>query len=96
NVTFTNELSRRYGDKGIVSCCVNPGNCVTQLSRHVNSGMEHFLLWGALPQLWAGTSPEGVHFNARVRRLGRAKSDTNDQKLGRELWTWLEEKLEQL
>ncbi|KAJ6576413.1 hypothetical protein DFH09DRAFT_1149262 [Mycena vulgaris] len=110
NVTFSNELARRYGDKGVVSSCVNPGNLKdTELSRHVNSGVEKFLLkilqiyppsWGALPQLFAGTSPEGVDFNGKFiipwGRLGPARKDTADPNLGKELWTWLEEQVKDL
>ncbi|KAJ7651646.1 hypothetical protein DFH06DRAFT_1282855 [Mycena polygramma] len=109
NVTFSNELARRYGDKGIVSTAVNPGNLKdTELSRHVHSGIEHFLLrimqiypasWGALPQLFAGTSPEGVDFNGKFiipwGRVGTARQDTTNPQLGRELWTWLEAQVEQ-
>ncbi|KAJ7170180.1 NAD-binding protein [Mycena filopes] len=110
NVTFSNELARRYGDQGIVSSCVNPGNLKdTELSRHVHSGIEKFILkivqiyppaWGALPQLFAGTSPEGVGFNGKFivpwGRLGPARKDTRDPKLGRELWTWLEEQVQDI
>ncbi|KAJ6619837.1 NAD-P-binding protein [Mycena sp. CBHHK59/15] len=107
NVTFSNELARRYVDKGVVSSCVNPGNLKdTELSRHVHSGVEKFLLkllqiyppsWGALPQLFSGTSPEGVDFNGKFiipwGLLGSARKDTNDAQLGKELWTWLDEQV---
>ncbi|KAF8181342.1 NAD-P-binding protein [Mycena galopus ATCC 62051] len=110
NVTFSNELARQYGNKGIVSCSVNPGNLKgNELSQHVHSGIENFLLkivqiypptWGALPQLWAGTSPEGIDFNGKFiipwGRLGPARKDTNDPKLGKDLWNWLEEQVEGL
>ncbi|KAJ7475835.1 hypothetical protein FB451DRAFT_258926 [Mycena latifolia] len=81
----------------------------TELSRHVNSGLEKFLLkilqiyppsWGALPQLFAGTSPEGVDFNGKFivpwGRLGLARKDTTDPKLGKELCIWLEEQVQHL
>ncbi|KAJ7122474.1 NAD-P-binding protein [Mycena filopes] len=110
NVTFSNELARRYGNQGIVSSCVNPGNLKdTGLSHHVHSGIKNFILkivqiyppaWGALPQLFAGTSPEGVGFNGKFivpwGRLGPARKDTRDPKLGRELWTRLEEQVQDI
>ncbi|KAJ7040310.1 NAD-P-binding protein [Mycena alexandri] len=110
NVTFSNELARRYGHLGIVSSAVNPGNIKdTELSRHVNSGIENFLLkimqiypasWGALPLLFAGTSPQGGDFNGKFiipwGRLGLARKDTTDPQLGGDLWAWLEEQVEEL
>lgn len=35
NVLFSNELSRRYADQGIVSVSLNPGNLKTDLQRYV-------------------------------------------------------------
>ena len=32
---FSNELARRYGDKGIVSTAVHPGSIRTDLQRHL-------------------------------------------------------------
>ncbi|KAJ4466343.1 NAD-P-binding protein [Lentinula lateritia] len=107
NVTFSNELARRYYDQGIVSCAVNPGNLKdTELSRHVHSGIEHFLLkilqiyppsWGALPQLFAGTSSEGATLNGKFivpwGHVGQARKDTNDTQLGKALWVWLEDQI---
>ena len=34
NVVFSKELARRYGDQGIVSTSLNPGNLKTDLQRH--------------------------------------------------------------
>lgn len=34
NVLFSNELHRRYGDQGIVSISLHPGNLKTELTRH--------------------------------------------------------------
>jgi len=33
NVIFSNELARRYGDSGIISISLNPGNLSTDLQR---------------------------------------------------------------
>lgn len=42
NVVFAKELARRYGDQGIVSIAVNPGNLATDLQRH-GSKFKQFL-----------------------------------------------------
>ncbi|KAJ6575423.1 NAD(P)-binding protein [Mycena capillaripes] len=103
NVTFSNELARRYGDQGIVSSCINPGTDF--LNAQIKNAYYKILqiyppAWGALPQLFAGTSPEGVDFNGKFivpwGRLGPARKDTNDPKLGRDLWAWLEEQVQDL
>jgi len=36
NVLFSNELQRRYGDQGIVSTSLNPGNLKSDLQRHLS------------------------------------------------------------
>ncbi|THH10679.1 hypothetical protein EW146_g8297 [Bondarzewia mesenterica] len=81
NVVFAKELARRYGDKGIVSTSVNPGNLKTELQRHMDPISRFFtnavayqqnlvlypVPYGALTQLYAGTSPESVNLNGKVR-----------------------------
>jgi len=107
NVVYSTELARRYGDQGIVSTTVNPGNLATGLHRHVPSAARwiiHRCLYspaqGALTQLWAGTSPEGANFNGKYlipwARIGSARPDSQDPNLGKELWTWLEEQVEDI
>ena len=95
NVVFSNTLARKYGDQGIVSTSLNPGNLKSDLQRHLNSiqsvivvccgfcshhmfctyaspflflqnAMLYHVSYGALTQLWAGTSPEGAEFNGKV------------------------------
>jgi len=107
NVFVSNELARRYEDQGIVTTSLNPGNLKSDLQRHL-SPFESFMLfvllypasYGALTQLWAGTSPEAAHFNGKYlipwARLGEAASITNDSKLSAELWTWLEEQVKDI
>jgi len=103
-VVWATELARRYGDQGIVSTALNPGNLKTELQRHLRLG---FILkplvdlvlypvpYGALTQLYAGTSPEGKDFNGKYlipwARMGEARADTQDRTVGSELWSWLEE-----
>ncbi|KZP21942.1 hypothetical protein FIBSPDRAFT_931383 [Athelia psychrophila] len=74
NAIFAAETARRYGDLGIVSVALNPGNLKSDLQRHM-SPVAHFLSdWllypvamGALTQLWAGTSVEGAELSGQVR-----------------------------
>ncbi|KAG8915085.1 hypothetical protein FRC02_004681 [Tulasnella sp. 418] len=40
NVIFSNELAKLYGDQGIISNAVNPGNLKTELQRHVASCLQ--------------------------------------------------------
>ncbi len=35
-VVFSNELHRRYGDQGIISVSLHPGNSKTDVQRHVS------------------------------------------------------------
>ncbi|KAJ6503224.1 hypothetical protein C8R47DRAFT_1174839 [Mycena vitilis] len=75
----------------------------TELSRH-RIMQIYPASWGALlktralPQLFAGTSPESVGFNGKFiipwGRVGTARKDTTDPQIGRELWTWLEAQVE--
>jgi len=101
-VVMANEFARRYADKGIVSTSLNPGNLRTDLQRHLDP-VSGFLLglilhpapYGALTQLWAGTSPEGAQLNGKYlipwARVGQTRSKARDRKLGEKLWNWLEE-----
>jgi len=102
NVVVSNELARRYADKGIVSTALNPGNLKTDLQRHLHP-IVHYLLdlvmytanYGALTQLWAGTSAEGAQLNGKYlipwARVGDTRSEARDPKLGEQLWNWLVE-----
>ncbi|KAJ7312875.1 NAD(P)-binding protein, partial [Mycena albidolilacea] len=98
NAVFSAELARRYGDKGLVSIAVNPGNLRTNLSKDA-FGLAYLgtAKWGVLGQLWAGTSPEGATLNGKyVAPWGRIRSpraDVEEPHSGTELWTWLEEQL---
>ncbi|KAF9479836.1 NAD(P)-binding protein [Pholiota conissans] len=107
NVLFANELAKRYGDQGIVSTSLNPGNIRTDLQRNAGKFLMFFLeltLWdapyGALTQLWAGTSPEGANLNGKYlipwARIGTGNKAGNDPKLQGDLWKWLEEQTENI
>ncbi|TFL05015.1 hypothetical protein BDV98DRAFT_610706 [Pterulicium gracile] len=105
NAVFSRELAKRYGDQGIVSTALNPGNLRTELQRHSSSPIEQLMFrlvcyephYGALTQLWAGTAEETVKYNGDFlipwARLGAVKPKAKDEKLGADLWTWLEEQV---
>ncbi|KZS95276.1 NAD(P)-binding protein [Sistotremastrum niveocremeum HHB9708] len=106
NVVVANEFARRYGDKGIVSTALNPGNIQSDLQRHVGPFlmailklMLHPTPMGAVTQLWAGTSPEGEDLNGKYlipwARIGETRKESRDQKLAEKLWNWLEEETKQ-
>ncbi|KZP21939.1 NAD-P-binding protein [Athelia psychrophila] len=105
NAIFSAETARRYGDQGIVSIALNPGNLKSDLQRHMGP-VAHFLAdrilyptaMGALTQLWAGTSVEGAELSgqwlipwARVRK--EPLEQMQDLALGAKLWIWLEEQV---
>ncbi|KAK0446959.1 NAD(P)-binding protein [Desarmillaria tabescens] len=102
NVVFSNELARRYGDEGIVSISLNPGNINSELLRHKSSIVRYlsryFLYsttYGALTQLWAGTAREALGCNgmflAPWARIARPNPCTDDTAVAKKLWDWLEE-----
>ncbi|RDB18051.1 hypothetical protein Hypma_000729 [Hypsizygus marmoreus] len=107
NIVFANELARRYADQGIVSTAVNPGNLRSDLQRHLPkmlTTVAYYFLYpasqGALTQLWAGTSPEGAEFNGKYlvpwARIGTPLAGTQDPELGKQLWAWADEQVEQI
>ncbi|TFK96602.1 NAD-P-binding protein [Pterulicium gracile] len=107
NVVLSNQLAKRYGDQGIVSTSLHPGILRTELGRHLST-IEQLLLstmcydppYGALTQLWAGATDEGLKYNGMYlipwAREGRPNPRTNDEKTGDELWTWLEEQVKDI
>ncbi|KAG6890599.1 hypothetical protein C0995_006575 [Termitomyces sp. Mi166 len=104
NVVFANELARRYGDQGIVSMAVNPGNLRSDLQRHMSklfrqltSPFLYPTAYGALTQLYAGTTAAGAELNGKYlipwARVGKALPATQDSELGKRLWEWAEEQV---
>ncbi|KAJ2921470.1 hypothetical protein H1R20_g15622, partial [Candolleomyces eurysporus] len=106
NIMVSNELARRFGEEGIISASVNPGNIRTELRRHMSPTAEnilgHLTLYpvqlGALTQLWAGTSDEGRSMNGKYlvpwARYGRPNPAALDEMANNELWKWLEEQVD--
>ncbi|KAI0266574.1 NAD-P-binding protein [Gloeopeniophorella convolvens] len=103
NAVFAQELARRYGDKGLVVTACNPGNLRTDLQRHLNRFTQSLLYYlvlypapfGALTQLWAGTSPETLDHNGKFlipwARVGPTPPKADDPEIGKRLWEELEE-----
>ncbi|KAJ7621300.1 NAD(P)-binding protein [Roridomyces roridus] len=101
DAVFAMELARRYGEQGIVSTSVNPGNLKTNIS-HNSKGLVGLLKlilihppeWGSTTQLWAGTAPAAVHANGKYvapwGRIARHRKDVEDPEKGSKLWEWLE------
>ncbi|KAJ6581090.1 NAD(P)-binding protein [Mycena capillaripes] len=102
NIVLSNELARRYGDKGIVSTSANPGNLKTDLQRHTPGAFMMLFGWmfspapyGALTPLYAGVSAASVDLNGKYlipwARVGAMRKEAADPNLGEKLWNWLEE-----
>ncbi|KAK7451072.1 short-chain alcohol dehydrogenase [Stygiomarasmius scandens] len=109
NIVFSNELARRFGDKGVISTAVHPGNIKSELHRHLPSITSILMVpvaysseMGALTQLWAGTTPdpEGKELNGKYlvpwARVGPVVKEAEDEKLGKDLWEWLEEQVKDI
>ncbi|KII88444.1 hypothetical protein PLICRDRAFT_176032 [Plicaturopsis crispa FD-325 SS-3] len=99
---YAEELAKRYGDQGIISTAVNPGNIRTDLMRHLTR-VEDLLLsiilfplqYGGITPLWAATSPAGASLNGKYlipwAREGKPRS--HDPRLSSDLWEWLEDQV---
>ncbi|KAI0809193.1 NAD(P)-binding protein [Irpex lacteus] len=102
NVVVSNEVARRYGDKGIVAISVNLGNLRTELQRTL-TGVKKWIIdkilypapYGALTQLYAGTDPHALDLNGAFlipwARVGKARKEALDPAVGKKLWDWLED-----
>lgn len=107
NILFSNELYRRYADEGIISMSIHPGSLRSDLYRHM-SRIEKFVVglflsppaMGALTLLWAGTTDEGLTLGGKYlipwARVGTPKASAQDPKLAEELWTWMEEQVQNI
>ncbi|KAJ6546641.1 hypothetical protein DFH09DRAFT_926935 [Mycena vulgaris] len=107
NVMFSVELARRYGAQGLVAVALNPGNLKTELQRHI-PGLTRIIVnvilypvrYGALTQLWAGTTEAGAALGGKYlipwARVGKAAAGAEDPKAGTALWTWLEKQVAEI
>ncbi|PIL34972.1 hypothetical protein GSI_02759 [Ganoderma sinense ZZ0214-1] len=100
NVVVARQVAKRYGDQGIISVSVNPGNIRTDLQRYMSSiGKKTLNLalypapYGALTQLYAGTMPEALKHNGEFfipwARVGKCRPEAYDDEIGERLWNWL-------
>jgi NAD(P)-dependent dehydrogenase (short-subunit alcohol dehydrogenase family) len=104
NILLTNELVRRYGDKGLISIAVHPGFINTELTRYHNSilaGLTSKLALptslGAVTQLFAATSPEAAELNGKylvpLAQVGAPSANALDKELGIKMWDYCENEL---
>ncbi|KAH9929195.1 NAD-P-binding protein [Fomitopsis serialis] len=109
NVIVAREVAKRYGGKGIVSISLDPGNIETDLQRYyiglpglagaltkvIVKLMLHPAPFGALTQLWAGTTPEAIDHNGKyavpTARIAPCRAEAYDDELGQKVWSFLEE-----
>ncbi|KAJ6619829.1 hypothetical protein B0H10DRAFT_1792593 [Mycena sp. CBHHK59/15] len=105
-VAYSAELARRYGDQGLVIVSLHPGVIKTDLHRHMTGALGsnimektvlHDVSYGALTQLYAGTTAQGAELNGKYlipwARIGKPHPDSQDPKLGSELWNWMDEQV---
>ncbi|THU91850.1 NAD(P)-binding protein [Dendrothele bispora CBS 962.96] len=108
NILVANELAHQYGEKGLVSISLNPGNIKnTGLNHHLEGmSLTSLSFWmlqlyepelGALTPLYAATSPECENMNGTYLkpwcRKGRMRSSASDPKAAAELWNWMEKEV---
>ncbi|TFY66215.1 hypothetical protein EVG20_g4874 [Dentipellis fragilis] len=103
-IVMAKELAKRYGDKGITSNSFHPGNIKTGITNNISYLEKKFLdmimydvSYGVLTGLYAAVSPEAKAHNGAYfvpfARLGKALPETDNSKLGADLWTWMEEQI---
>ncbi|TFK47752.1 NAD(P)-binding protein [Heliocybe sulcata] len=105
-LVFGKELARRYGDQGIVSVAVNPGSIQSDIRRYtprlqrwINQFSLHPTPYGAVTQLWAGTTLEGLDMNGKYgvpwAREGPPRKDAEDPEVGRKFWEWMDDQVKE-
>ncbi|KAJ7642683.1 hypothetical protein DFH06DRAFT_1283512 [Mycena polygramma] len=107
-VAYSAELARRYADQNLVVTSLHPGVIKTDLHRHMTGALGsvinlmertvlHDVSYGALTQLYAGTTVEGAQLNGKYlipwARIGKPHPDSQKPELGKELWDWMEEQV---
>ncbi|TEB20909.1 NAD(P)-binding protein [Coprinellus micaceus] len=109
NVLISNEFAERYGNLGIISIAVNPGNLNSELARHM-PGWQASLLratmlypvpLGALTQLYAGTMDDGAKLNGKWMRPWARHGEhpsrlAHDKQLAEQVWQWCEDQVANL
>ncbi|KIK55258.1 hypothetical protein GYMLUDRAFT_47987 [Collybiopsis luxurians FD-317 M1] len=107
NILFSNELAKRYGEKGIVSISLHPGSVRSELGRHGPELVMRFIHWalfypeefGGLGPLYAATAPECDEYNGKyLTAWARYDAEepnpkVRDPDLAKELWEYMEEQV---
>ncbi|KAI0771300.1 NAD(P)-binding protein [Trametes elegans] len=100
NLLFSLELADQYGEQGIVSIAINPGNIYTDLTR--NSRTIQTSLWnmmsydvskGVVTPLFAATAPQTERMNAMLlipwARVAGVPASLTGRCAAETLWGWL-------
>jgi len=107
NLLISNELAKKYGDQGIISCALHPGPLQSDLYRDT-SFLEKLVLrpslyplsYGVTTPLWAGTSPEGLQFNGKYlipwARVGTDLPPGVNDQASEDLWNWCEDQVSKI
>ncbi|THH05223.1 hypothetical protein EW146_g9959 [Bondarzewia mesenterica] len=107
DLVYATELTRRYGDQGIVSVPLDPGPsrliCLVTSIRSATVLMGHQKIisypvsYGALTPLYVATLPDGASLSGKFfvpwAREGKLSKDSLDPQLGKDLWAWMEEQV---
>lgn len=104
NILFSNELARRYGDKGLVSIALHPGFIDTALTRNHAQWFQSLTakiysppLTGAVTQLYAANAPEAKVFSGKylvpLAHEGKTSANGQNQTLAVHMWDWCENEL---
>ncbi|KAI0752428.1 NAD(P)-binding protein [Daedaleopsis nitida] len=99
------ELAEQYGEQGLVSIAVNPGNVHTGLTRHAGGVgaslwdmLSHPVSRGVLTPLFAATSPAAERLNGKLlvpwARVGQVPPSVVERCAQETLWDWLEAQTE--
>ncbi|KAM0748647.1 NAD(P)-binding protein [Meredithblackwellia eburnea MCA 4105] len=105
NIIFSNELARRYADKGVLAVSVHPGLIRSQL-RDGHTGLLNWVSnkflefpeeFGPLTSLFAASSPEltiekdsGGYFVPWCRKYHPGHKQALNEALAKEMWEWCE------
>ncbi|KAH9903144.1 NAD(P)-binding protein [Cubamyces lactineus] len=96
---FSHELAEQYGEQGIVSIAVNPGNVHTELTRHTTGVgtafwnlFSHDVTQGVVTPLFAATAPRAEHLNSKLlgpdARTMEIPASLLARGAGEALWDW--------
>ncbi|KAG8812849.1 hypothetical protein FRC17_001793 [Serendipita sp. 399] len=104
NIYHTNELARRYGERGLVAISVHPGLIASDLSRNLGFLSRQFMnltgyppTTGALTQVYAANSPEAQKLSGKflvpVARVGNPYAIAKNEEYAKQMWEWCENEL---